>query len=104
AHRTWSIDVPDAHWDELSHVEHLLAATLGPYQLVTAKAQVSNVLTPERSVMTDLALGLGGVWPLEGGEYATTVRLNPSAAFGAQGLVRVGPAPVPPVFTGRPVT
>lgn len=104
APRSWSLSIPSAHWDEVAHVEALLAATLGPYQLVTARMQVSNVLTPERSVMSDQALGMGGVWPIEGGEWATTVRLNPSAAFGAQGLVRVGPAPTPPVFTGRPVT
>lgn len=104
APRSWSLNVPNAHWDEVAHVEALLAATLGPYRLVTARMQVSNVLTPERSVMTDQALGMGGVWPIEGGEWATTVRLNPSAAFGNEAPVWVGPAPTPPVFTARPVT
>lgn len=104
APRSWSLSVPNAHWDETSHIEALMLTTLGPYQLVTAKAQVSNVLTPERSVMLDQALGLGGVWPMETGEWATTVRLNPSAAFGNVAQVNIGPTPAPPTFTARRVT
>ena len=104
APRSWSLSIPSAHWDEVAHVEALLAGTLGPYQLVTARMQVSNVLTPERSVMTDQALGMGGVWEVEGGEWATTVRLNPAAAFSTDAPVTIGPAPTPPVFTARPVT
>lgn len=101
--------MPSAHADELASVRSLLTATLPPYVLVTAEAQVSNVLTPERSTMTSLllpsaGLGLGGAFPLEGGAYSTVTRLNPSAAFGNMAAVRVGPCPVPPTWTGRTVT
>ena len=106
--RSWSLSMPDAHADEVAHVRSLMAATLPPYQLVTAEAQVSNVLTPERSVMSDSnpELSLGGWWPIAG-EYqggGALVRLNPSAAFGQMAPVYIGPAPVPPVWTGREVT
>ena len=106
--RSWSMSIPNAHADDIGHVRTLLAATLPPYQLVTAHAQVSNVLTPERSVMSDLitpsALGMAGALVKEDGSWATITRTNPAAAGDAVGLVRVGPAPTPPVFTGRPVT
>lgn len=106
--RSWRLAVPDAHADQLAPLRALLTATLPPYVLITADAQVSNVLTPERSVMSDLitpsALGLAGAWVKEDGTWATITRTNPSAMFGALGLVRIGPAPVPPTFTGRPVT
>lgn len=100
--------MPEAHADDVAHVRSLMTSTLPPYQLVTAEAQVSNVLTPERSVMSDSnpALSLGGWWPIAG-EYqggGALARLNPSAAFGNQAPVYIGPAPVPPVWTGRNVT
>ena len=106
--RSWSLSMPDAHADDVAHVRSLMTATLPPYQLVTAEAQVSNVLTPERSVMSDSnpALSLGGWWPIAG-EYqggGALARLNPSAAFGSIATVYIGPAPVPPVWTGRAVT
>lgn len=109
APRSWSMSIPNAHSDDIEHVETLLAALMPPYQLVTAKAQVSNVLTPDRSVWRSLmpessAASLAGAWPLEGGKWSTVTALNPSAAFGIQALVRVGPFPTPPVFTERPVT
>ena len=108
APRSWSLSMPDAHADDVAHVRSLMTATLPPYQLVTAEAQVSNVLTPERSVMSDSnpELSLGGWWPIAG-EYqggGALVRLNPSAAFGQMAPVYIGPAPVPPVWTGREVT
>lgn len=107
--RSWSMTVPNAHSDDVNHVRTLLAATLPPYQLVTAHAQVSNVLTPERSVWRSLmpgsvAVSVAGAWPLAGGGWSTITALNPSAAFGNQALVRVGPCPTPPVWTGRKVT
>lgn len=106
--RSWRLAVPNAHADQIAPLRALLTATLPPYVLITADAQVSNVLTPERSVMSDLitpsALGMAGAWPKEDGTWATITRTNPSAMFGAIGEVRVGPAPTPPVFTGRTVT
>lgn len=109
APRTWSLSIPNAHADDIEHVESLLTALLPPYQLVTAKAQVSNVLTPERSTLQDLdygTLALAGGWPIAdaGGRYTTTTALNPTAAFGNQALVRVGPCPIPPQRANRPVT
>ena len=108
--RSWSLSIPAAHNDQMAQLRTLAASTLPPYQLVTAEAQVSNVLTPERSTMSSLIspseLSLGGWWPIAGehqGGGALT-RLNPSAAFGNAANVFVGPAPVPPVWTGRPVT
>lgn len=104
--RTWDLSIPDAHNDEVAAVETLLVATMPPYQLVTAAAQVSNVLTPERSVMADSnpALALGGWWPVVGRDTGALVRLNPSAAFGNSAPVYIGPAPIPPAWTGRSVT
>lgn len=108
--RSWSLSIPAAHADEVAHLRTLLAATMPPYTLVTADAQVSNVLTPERSVMGGLlqgSLSLAGSWPIEsasGGGWSTVTGLNPAAAGGAQGLVRIGPAPIPPLWTQRPVT
>ena len=109
--RSWSLSMPDAHADDVAHVRALMTATLPPYQLVTAEAQVSNVLTPEQSTLSSLiqpssGLGLGGWWPVAG-EYqggGTLVRLNPSAAFGNAANVFVGPFAIPPVWTGRRVT
>jgi len=106
--RSWSLSIPAAHNDQMAQLRTLAASTLPPYQLVTAEAQVSNVLTPERSVMSDSnpALSLGGWWPIAG-EYqggGALTRLNPSAAFGQMAPVYIGPAPVPPVWTGREVT
>lgn len=103
--------MPDAHADDVAHVRSLMTATLPPYQLVTAEAQVSNVLTPEQSTMSSLiqpsaGLGLGGWWPVAG-EYeggGALARLNPSAAFGNSASVFVGPFAIPPVWTGRKVT
>ena len=108
--RSWSLSIPAAHNDQMAQLRTLAAATLPPYQLVTAEAQVSNVLTPERSTMSSLIspseLSLGGWWPIAGehqGGGALT-RLNPSAAFGNAANVFVGPVATPPVWTGRPVT
>ena len=104
--RSWSLSMPDAHADDVAHVRSLMTATLPPYQLVTAEAQVSNVLTPERSTLTDSGLALGGWWPIAG-QYeggGTLARLNPSAAFGSVATVTIGPCPVPPTWTGRQVT
>lgn len=110
--RSWSLQIPDAHADEVAHLRSLATSTLGPYQLVTAHAQVSNVLTPERAEMMSLitpsaGLGLAGGWPIaseSGGGWTTSGRVNPAANGGAQGVVRVGPAPTPPWHTGRKVT
>ena len=104
--RSWSLSIPAAHNDEMAQLRTLAAATLPPYQLVTAEAQVSNVLTPERSVLADSSLALGGWWPIAGeyGGGGTLARLNPSAAFGSIATVRIGPCPTPPVWTGRAVT
>lgn len=109
APRTWSMSIPNAHEDDISHWETAQAALLPPYQLVTAKAQVSNALTPERSTLQSLEVGtlaLAGGWPIAdaGGRWSTTTGLNPAAAGGANGLVRIGPCPVPPLWTNRPVT
>lgn len=109
--RSWSFSIPSAHADELEPLRTLVTATLPPYQLVTAEAQVSNVLTPEQSTLSSLiqpssGLGLGGWWPIAG-EYeggGALARLNPSAAFGNAANVFVGPFAVPPVWTGRKVT
>ena len=49
-------------------------------------------------------LGMAGSWPLEGGERSVVTRTNPNAMFGNSAIVRVGPAPTPPVWTGRAVT
>ena len=108
--RSWSLSIPAAHNDQMAHLRTLATATRPPYQLVTAEAQVSNVLTPERSTMSSLIspseLSLGGWWPIasehQGGGALT--RLNPSAAFGNAANVFVGPVATPPVWTGRPVT
>lgn len=108
--RSWSLSIPAAHNDQMAQLRTLAAATRPPYQLVTAEAQVSNVLTPERSTMSSLIspseLSLGGWWPIasehQGGGALT--RLNPSAAFGNAANVFVGPVATPPVWTGRPVT
>lgn len=110
--RSWSLQIPNAHADEVRHLRSLITSTLGSYQLITSHAQVSNVLTPERAEMMSLitpsaGLGLAGGWPIapeSGGGWTTGTRVNPAANGGAQGIVRVGPAPVPPVWTGRPVT
>lgn len=107
--RSWSLRIPSAHADDIAHVQVLLTATLPPYQLVTADAQVSNVLTPERSVMRSLltgSLARAGGWPIVavGGAWTTITGLNPAAAGGANGLVRIGPCPTPPLWTNRPVT
>lgn len=108
--RSWQLSIPSAHADEVAHLRTLLAATMPPYVLVTSDAQVSNVLTPERSVMGGLLQGsvsLAGSWPIaseSGGGWTTITGLNPAAAGGAGGLVRIGPASIPPLWTQRPVT
>lgn len=110
--RAWSLQIPESHADEVRHLRSLLTSTIGPYQLITSHAQVSNVLTPERAEMMSLitpsaGLGQAGGWPIaaeSGGGWTTTTKVNPSANGGAQGVVRVGPAPTPPWHTGRKVT
>lgn len=106
--RSWSLSIPTAHSDDVGHVRTLQSATLPPYQLVTAHAQVSNVLTPDRSVLRSLLSGsvsLAGAWPIaDGGGWSTITGVNPAAEGGAEGLVRVGPCPIPPGWTGRKVT
>lgn len=110
APRSWKMTIPAAHADDVAHLRTLMAATLPPYQLVTAEAQVSNVLTPERSTLQSLispsGLALGGWFPIAS-EYqggGAMARLNPSAAFGNLAGVWVGPCPIPPIWTGRKVT
>ena len=110
--RSWSLQIPNAHADEVAHLRSLATSTLGSYQLITSHAQVSNVLTPERAEMMSLitpsaGLGLAGGWPIapeSGGGWTTSARVNPAAVGGAQGVVRVGPAPTPPIWTGRKVS
>jgi len=108
ASRSWEISIPGAAPGDVDHLEELLTSTLPPYQLVTIEAQVSNVLTPERSTLQDASrdLGLGGWWPVADGRrgHGAIVRLNPSAAFGNLAAVDVGPCPIPPQWTGRSVT
>ena len=52
------------------------------------------------------ALSLGGWWPIAGEHQGggALARLNPSAAFGNAAVVQIGPAPIPPAWTGRKVT
>ena len=105
--RAWSFTIPDSHADEVAHVESLIYGALGPYQLVTSRAQVSNALTPDRSLLRSTIAGSvsrGGGWPKEDGAWTTFSGANPSAGGGAIGLVRVGPCPIPPIRTARPVT
>lgn len=107
--RSWSLTIPAAHADQLEPLRTLATATYGPYQLVTANAQVSNVLTPERSTMQSVmqgAVALAGGWPIadSGGKWTTLTGLNSAAAGGSMGQVRVGPCPAPPLRTQRPVT
>lgn len=107
AMRTWQLSIPNAHADEIADVRTLLAATMPPWTLVTADAQVSNVLTPEGSVLADATptLGLAGGWPVEGRVKPTVfTRANPAAGGGALGVVRTGIAAIPPVWTQRPAT
>lgn len=107
APRTWDIDLPTVYPRDVKHLRALTTQTRPPYVLVTSEAQVSNVLTPERSTLQDASpeLALGGWWPIAGepGDGAI-VRLNPSAAFGNLAQVVVGPCPIPPLWTGRSVT
>lgn len=109
APRTWQVTIPGAHVDEVKHLRTLLTATLGPYVWVDPHAQVTNVLTPEQSVLksTSPAIALAGGWPIAGSggtDFATVARVNPAAAGGSQGVVRIGPAPVPPSWANRKVT
>lgn len=106
ATRSWDIELPTVYPRDIRHLKALLTATLPPYVLVTPEAQVSNVLTPERSVLSDSSLALGGWWPIVGEHQGggALARLNPSAAFGNAAVVQIGPAPIPPVWTGRKVT
>lgn len=105
--RSWKVDIPDTHVDEVAQVRLLLNSTLGPYVWVDPWAQVTNVLTPEQSTMGSLvspAEGLpqnGGGWRLIGtdGQQAALTRSNPT-----KGYVRVGPAPIPPAIANRAVT
>ena len=107
APRTWDIDLPTVYPRDVKHLKTLVTATMPPYVLVTPEAQVSNVLTPERSTLQDTSpeLALGGWWPIAGGGGdGALVRLNPSAAFGNAAPVHINPAPIPPLWTGRSVT
>lgn len=105
--RSWKVDIPNTHVDEVAQVRLLLNSTLGPYVWLDPWAQVTNVLTPEMSTMGSLvspAAGLpqnGGGWRLIGtdGQQAALTRSNPT-----KGGVWIGPAPIPPVAVGRPVT
>lgn len=102
--RSWSIDLPKVYPRDVKNLRTLVTATLPPWQLVTPEAQAGNILTPERSVMLDQDLPAGGAWPIADGDWTATVRLNPSAAFSRRARVTIGPAPTPPVWTGRKVT
>ena len=106
--REWRVQISDARVDEIAHVEHLLAATLGPYVWVDPYAQVTNLLLPEESVgnATTPPLAFGGAGAMAGrpDRVVTTVRSNSAATFGSVGLVRVGSVPAPPVWSGRKVT
>lgn len=109
ANRTWAVTIPEAEVDDVVNLQALLAATMPPYAWVTPFAQVTNVLTPEQSVLksTSPTLALSGAWPLAGGDgkkFAIATRVNPSAAFGNIAPVTVGPAPIPPPWAGRKVT
>lgn len=106
--REWRVQISDARVDEIAHVEHLVTATVGPYVWVDSYAQVTNLLLPEESVgnATTPSLAFGGTEPMAGrlDEVVTTVRSNPAAGGGAQGIVRVGSVPVPPAWSRRKVT
>lgn len=110
--RSWSLSIPAAKTNDLSHFRTLLTATMPPYVFISADAQVTNAMTPEQSTLTTLlhppqGLAFGGMWkiigedPQRGGALA---RLNPNAAFGNPAPVRIGPVPVPPRWTERSVT
>ena len=111
APRKWEVSIPAAHPGDIVGLQTLLAATLPPYQWVTPEAQVSNVLTPEQSILSDLiqpssGLAHGGWWPLRGvydGPGALS-RVNPQAQGGNVAGVFLGPFPVPPAWVGRDVT
>lgn len=107
--RSWRVTIPGAHFDEVANLRELLTATMPPYSWVDPMAQVTNVLTPEQSVLkaTSPALGFSGAWPISGTggtEFATVTRTNPSAAFGNIAPVTIGPGPIPPWWAGRKVT
>lgn len=111
AGRSWDIELPTVYPRDVKQLRTLSTATLPPYVLVTPEAQVSNVLTPERSTLGSLiqpsaGLAMGGWWPIAG-QYqggGALARLNPNAAFGNAANVFIGPCPTPPVWTGRKVT
>ena len=108
--RSWKIDVSSARADDVSNLRSLITSTSGPYQLITADAQVTNVLTPEQATMQDVTLPLGGLapagwWPIVGERSpGALTRDNPSAMFGYEALVSLDSIPAPPVWTGRSVT
>lgn len=109
AARTWSVTIPGAHADEVSNLRTLLTGSMGPFVFVDPWAQVTNVLTPEQSVLksTSPAISFGGSYPIAdtgGTGFAMFARPNPAAAGGAVGSVRIGPAPIPPIWTYRKVT
>lgn len=107
ASRSWGVTIPKAFPQDVINFREIVTTTLGPYVWVDPWAQVTNVLTPEMSTMGSLvspAAGLpqnGGGWRLVGldNQWAALTRSNPG-----KGGVWVGPAPIPPSFTGRPVT
>ncbi|WP_191564968.1 hypothetical protein [Janibacter melonis] len=110
ANRTWAVTIPDAEVDDVTNLQALLALGIpSGYAWVTPFAQVTNVLTPEQSMLrsSSPALALSGAWPIAdtgGQKFAIATRLNPSAAFGNIAPVTVGPCPIPPWWAGRKVT
>lgn len=111
AGRSWDVKLPTVYPRDVRHLRTLVTALLPPYQLVTPEAQVSNVMTPEQSLLNantsgSASLSLGGWWPIAGEHTGggALARLNPGAAFSNVSNVWTTPVPVPPVWTGRSVT
>lgn len=106
--RSWKVSIPDATVADIKPLRTLLASTLPPYVWVDPWAQVTNLLTPEQSVLgsTTPQLPMAGSYYIAGSDLRgwASYRPNPGAAGGALGAVTIGPAPCPPWWAGRKVT
>lgn len=104
-YRSWRVQIPPSGLSgmrDVAGLHELLVTTTPPWLLADPLAQVSNLLTPEASVVTSVAgLSRGGGWDTSDGQRVGSVALNPAASSSNEAPVVVGSAPVLP---GRSVT
>lgn len=96
-YRVWDFQLSDALSRQYSLLHELLVTDPGPHVMVDPHTQVTNVLTPEASVLTrQTNYARAGRWRVEGGGWVSSALLNPAASPTNEAQVWAGAGPVNP--------